>query len=272
MARPCVIAVGGLDPTAGAGIVADALVLAMHGVGVRAVAAVITAQGGAGPVDSRPVDAALVARSLSRAAGDAAVAAVKTGALGTAAQVEAVARFLDGLGPVPLIVDPVMAASAGGILLDGAGIDALRALLVPLAAVVTPNIAEAAALSAGRCEGRAGMEEAARSILRLGPRWVLVKGGHLDGDPADLLAGCGGERIWLEGRRIAAVATHGTGCVLASSVAAWIARGLDPVESVRRARRFVEEALLAAAPGGPAPDLIGLVCRRAADPVEGDDS
>ncbi|MBW2261332.1 MAG: hydroxymethylpyrimidine/phosphomethylpyrimidine kinase [Deltaproteobacteria bacterium] len=251
--RPVVLTVGGLDPTSGAGIAADLATLALTGCRGRAVAAALTAQGD-GPVEVHPVDPDFLARQLERACSGVDVAALKCGALGSAPQVEVVARFAAGNAPVPLIVDPVIRATRGGALLDEAGVDALRRLLVPRASVVTPNIEEAELLT-----GLADDGEAARALVEAGARWALVTGGHRSGEPFDLLAGPDGAAHRIEGRRIPVASTHGTGCVLASAVASGLALGLDVPEACLRAKRFVERALLRSPAGGPAPDLVGMV-------------
>ncbi len=251
--RPVVVVVGGLDPTCGAGITADLMTLALTGCRGRGVAALLTAQGD-GPVEVHPVDPDFLGRQLARACSEVDVAALKCGALGSVPQVEAVARFAVDHASVPLIVDPVMSASLGGVLLDDAGVDALNRLLVPRARVVTPNIEEAEVLT-----GRTDAGQAARALVQAGALWALVTGGHLSGDPHDLLAGPAGELLRIEGRRILVASTHGTGCVLASALASGIALGLDVPEACRRAKRFLERALESSPAGGPAPDLAGLV-------------
>jgi len=251
--RPVVVVVGGLDPTSGAGISADLMTLALTGCRGRGVAALLTAQGD-GPVEARPVDPDFLGRQLDRACSGVDLAALKCGALGSAPQVEAVSRFAIEHASVPLIVDPVIRASLGGVLLDDAGVDALNRLLVPRARVVTPNLAEAAILT-----GLSDAGQAARALVEAGARWALVTGGHLSGGPHDLLAGPGGESLWIEGRRIPVASTHGTGCVLASALASGVALGLDVPAACRRAKRFLERALERSPAGEPAPDLAGLV-------------
>jgi hydroxymethylpyrimidine/phosphomethylpyrimidine kinase len=233
-----VFVVGGLDPSARAGILADVRAAAMAGASAMAAAAVLTAQGDGLRASTMLVDPAFLREQLERAASCAEPGAIKTGALGSAAQVGAVAAFVEARPGVALVVDPVVAATSGGRLLDDAGVLALRAALLPLATLVTPNLAEAAILSHLPCGDRESMVPAARAILDGGPAWVLVKGGHLAGDPADLLAGPAGETIWLEGRRIR-VETHGTGCMLASAIAAGLAGGLGVEESVLAARSLL---------------------------------
>jgi hydroxymethylpyrimidine/phosphomethylpyrimidine kinase len=248
--RPLVVTVGGLDPTTGAGITADLLTLALTGCRARAVAALLTAQGD-GPVEARPVDPEFLGRQLERACADVDVAALKCGALGSAPQVQTVARFAARRTTVPLIVDPVMGATAGGTLLDGDGVEALRRLLLPVALVVTPNAAEAESLT-----GYDDPEAAARALVEAGAGWAIVTAG---GGAHDLLHGSDGTTHRIEGRRVPVSSTHGTGCVHTSALAAGIARGLDVPEACRRARAFVERALERSPAGGPAPDLFHLV-------------
>lgn len=271
--RPDVIVVGGLDPTAGAGVAADVLTLALLGCRGRPVISVLTAQGGGSAARSRPVNPDFLRLELEGAAAEARVRALKSGALGSAGQVEALVAFIDEHRVGPVVVDPVIRASLGGTLLDAAGVEVLRRELLPRAFLVTPNLAEAAVLAGQDREAadRDGMERAALSILERGVRWVLVKGGHLGGEPCDLLAGASGERSWLEGRRVEVRSTRGTGCVLASAIAAGLAAGRDVEESCLTAKTFLARALASSPADGPAPDLVSLL--RALDrPGVGSDS
>jgi hydroxymethylpyrimidine/phosphomethylpyrimidine kinase len=159
--------------------------------------------------------------------------------------VEAAAQAIDDVGIPKLVVDPVFVSKHGHRLLAEDAVGALRAVMVPLALVVTPNLPEAAALAGmDAVENRDDMERAAAAILELGPTAVLVKGGHLDGrGAADLFASAKGDREWLEGERIDTPNTHGTGCVLSAAIAARLAHG-DPLDvAVRAGKAFVTEAI-----------------------------
>ncbi|GIW06306.1 MAG: hypothetical protein KatS3mg060_1111 [Dehalococcoidia bacterium] len=148
----------------------------------------------------------------------------------------------------PLVVDPVMVAKAGDRLLHEDAVAALRNRLIPLATVVTPNLPEAEVLAGRPLNTADARREAAKAILALGPRAVLIKGGHLPGAPIDLYYD--GEFIELPGERIVTTNTHGTGCTLASAIAAGLAKGLSPQEAVRAAKTYVTEAIRAAFPVG----------------------
>lgn len=258
---PVVLAVGGWDPTCGAGLAADLLSIAMNGARARAAVSVITAQGGGKAVVTQPVDPFMLEQQMQRAIQGLSLAAIKTGALGSEAQVRCVASLVGKHPHASLVVDPVMGATAGGELTDVAGVRALCETLFPLTTLVTPNLNEAALLASmdGGCSAPADMERAADAILSMGPRWVLIKGGHLVEQPADLLAGTDGKRTWLGGSRIAVHGTHGTGCVLASALAAHLALGASVPEACGRARHFLRRALVASSGPDPAPDLAALL-------------
>ena len=176
-------------------------------------------------------------------AGDIGVEAVKTGMLANAAIVEAVAATVRSLDLPQLVVDPVMVAKGGDRLLEDAAIDAMRAELLPLAHVVTPNIPEAEVLAVMQIHSLEDMKEAGRRILRLGPRVVLVKGGHLHGpESIDVVCTKAGATEF-RGPRIVTPHTHGTGCTLASAIAANLVRGRNALDAIAAARRYVEGAI-----------------------------
>ena len=259
------LTVAGSDSGGGAGIQADLRTFAAHGVwGLSAVTAV-TAQNTLGVQAVELVDPGLVRAQISSVAGDIGVGATKTGMLGAAAVVAAVATAVAEFGLRPLVVDPVTVSSGGTRLLDAAGVLALRHELLPRADLVTPNLAEAAALAgmAGPIRDRAEMEAAATALLGLGAGAVLVTGGHLSGpDAPDLLVVRGHHPVWLEGARLEARHTHGTGCVLSAAIAARLARGEPLSEAVAGAKEFVRRAIVAGVglgggvgPVGPRPDI-----------------
>ena len=181
---------------------------------------------------------------------DLGVDAAKTGMLGTTEVVAIVAMTVAELGVTPLVVDPVMVASTGGRLLDPDAVTALRDLLLPRATVVTPNLAEAAALAGMEpIVDRPGMESAARALVGLGAGVALVKGGHLSGDTSpDCVVADGEEPVWLDGPRLADHGAHGSGCVLAAAICAELARGMEPADACVAAKQFVTRAIEA----GPA--------------------
>ncbi|MDQ3421769.1 MAG: bifunctional hydroxymethylpyrimidine kinase/phosphomethylpyrimidine kinase, partial [Acidobacteriota bacterium] len=168
---------------------------------------------------------------------------VKTGMLANAAIVEAVADALRRLGLTTVVVDPVMIAKGGDRLLEEAAVAAIRTRLLPLARVVTPNIPEAEELAGIRITSLGDMEAAARRILELGPGVVLVKGGHLDGDESIDIAVDTNGVFEFRGPRLATLQTHGTGCTLASAIAANLALGYDVRDAIGRAREYLEGAI-----------------------------
>jgi hydroxymethylpyrimidine kinase/phosphomethylpyrimidine kinase len=171
------------------------------------------------------------------------VAAVKIGMLGTGANIKAVARRLrDMTERPPVVLDPVLAAGRGGGLLEEEGIDLLKTELFPLTTILTPNVPEAERLTSRKIDTAAHLEEAARELQALGPAWVLAKGGHLSGEPVDVLTD-GKNAYHLEGTRLAAPHNHGSGCLLATALAAHLAQGLTVPEAVNQARGLVRGAL-----------------------------
>ena len=257
--RGRVLIVAGSDSGGGAGIQADLkTVLALGAHGMTAVTA-LTAQDTLGVHGVMPVPPDFVVRQMEVALNDPGADVVKTGMLGTAAVIEAVAAVLARAG-LPVVLDPVMVAKGGAALLDPAALDALRSFL-PLATLLTPNLPEAAALLGRPVDDP---REAAQALLALGPRAVLLKGGHGEGPTVrDVLATADGLTV-LDRPRIDTRHTHGTGCTLASAVAAGLAHHLSLLEAVEQARDYVQAAI-AAAPGigaGHGPLDHGAMMRR----------
>ena len=239
-----ILIVAGSDSGGGAGIQADIKsVLAMGGFAATAITA-LTAQDTLGVHGVHAVPVAFIRQQIQVVLGDIGADAVKTGMLGDAATVLAVAEELRRLAPgVPLVVDPVMVAKGGASLLAPDAVAALRDVLAPLAALLTPNIPEAEALLGGKIPDHAAALKAAQALLRTGAAAVLLKGGHQDGDVVrDVLAYAGGVVV-LENPRLDTRHTHGTGCTLASAIAAGLAQGLTLEAAVRRARAFVQAAI-----------------------------
>ncbi len=240
-----VLVVAGSDSGGGAGIQAD--IKAILALGAHAATAVtaLTAQDTNGVHGVHQVPPAFVRQQMAVVLADIGADAVKTGMLGDAATIEAVAAELRGRR-LPLVLDPVMVAKGGARLLDPAALGALRAALLPLATLLTPNIPEAEALLGRAIPDHAAALGAARALLALGVPAVLLKGGHLDGPVArDVLAAADGVHV-LENPRIDTRHTHGTGCTLASAVAAGLAQGMALVPAVHRARAYVQAAIQAA--------------------------
>jgi hydroxymethylpyrimidine/phosphomethylpyrimidine kinase len=236
---PAVLSIAGSDSGGGAGIQADLKAFARCGVhGMTAVTA-ITAQNTVAVEAVEVVPAETIVAQVRAVAEDIGVDAVKIGMLGTAATVEAVVEALGYVGEAPVVIDPVMISESGAVLLDQGARTALVELLLPLTAVATPNIPEARELT-GAGEG-ASQEELARGVQALGPRAVVVTGGHSD-DLVDLFFD--GERlVQITGDRHPDGAAHGSGCTHSSALAAFLARGLEPLEAARRAREIASEAV-----------------------------
>ena len=242
-----VLIVAGSDSGGGAGIQADLkAVTALSAYGATAITA-LTAQNTLGVFGVHPVPPAFIEQQMELVLEDIGADAIKTGMLHSAEVIEAVARVVERLGRgAPLVVDPVMVAKGGARLLLTDAEGALRARLLPLAALITPNLPEAEALLGAPIVGVDAMRQAAAALLEMGPAAVLLKGGHLEGDRVvDVLRTRDGERLF-EDTRILTRATHGTGCTLASAIAAGLAQGLALEPAVARARRYLREAILRA--------------------------
>ena len=248
-ARGRVLIIAGSDSGGGAGIQADIkTVTALGGYAMTAVTA-ITVQNTLGVHGVHAIPANIIADQIRVVMNDLGADAIKTGMLGDVATVETVAAALDAhAGEVPAVIDPVMIAKGGAALLEDKAVDAVVALLVPRAALITPNAPEAERLT-GLPVG--DVEEQKRAALKLrdmGAKAALVKGGHIEGAWVnDVLADSGGVQVFSS-QRIATTATHGTGCTLASAIAAGVAQGMALDRAVEWARIYLLNAI-AAAPG-----------------------
>jgi hydroxymethylpyrimidine/phosphomethylpyrimidine kinase len=241
MSVPIALSVAGSDPSGGAGIQADLKTFAAFEVYGAAVLTCATAQNTTGVRATGELPVELIAAQLDAVLDDLAVGAVKTGMLGRAEIVAVVAERL-ARARLPLVVDPVMVATSGDALLADGGVAALRERLLPLARLVTPNLAEASVLCGRPVRSLADMREAARQIADLGPRAVLVKGGHLAGAACDVLLDDGALHE-LAAERIASGPLHGSGCTLSAAIAAGLARGDALAEAVARAKHYVHDAI-----------------------------
>jgi hydroxymethylpyrimidine/phosphomethylpyrimidine kinase len=241
-----VLIIAGSDSGGGAGIQADIkTVTALGGYAATAITA-ITVQNTLGVSQVHPVAASVVEAQALAVLDDIGADALKTGMLGDAEMVETVARVLDTAVGIPAVVDPVMAAKGGAVLLDPRAVDAMRALLVPRAALLTPNAPEAETLAGVVVRTTDDLRRAGEALLELGALAVLMKGGHVAGPAVvDVLMTPSGETTF-EGPRLDTRHTHGTGCTLASACAAGLAQGLDLTEAVARAWAYVHEAILRA--------------------------
>jgi hydroxymethylpyrimidine/phosphomethylpyrimidine kinase len=236
---PRVLSIAGSDSGGGAGIQADLKAFARCGVhGMTAITA-ITAQNTAAVTGVWAVPPDAIVEQVRAVAEDIGVDAVKIGMLGDAATIAAVGEALDLVGGAPVVLDPVMVAESGASLLEPDARAALIEVLLPRAGVVTPNIHEAAALAA--VDGGAPVDKLARAVHALGPAAVVVTGGHRD-EATDVFYD--GERLVdIPGERYDGGAAHGSGCTHSSALAAHLARGLEPLEAARAAKRIAAEAV-----------------------------
>lgn len=251
------LTIAGSDPGGGAGIQADLKTFAAHGLyGTSAITAV-TVQNTRGVTGVHVLPAELVAAQIEAVLDDIPPDAVKVGMLGSAAVAAAVADRLAARRPPHVVLDTVLAATSGAALLDLAGLEVLRRSLVPLVEVLTVNTEEAFVLTGTRVTTVTDSREAARHLASLGARAVVVKGGHLSGQPVDVLC-LDGALIEYPGERVESRRTHGTGCTFASAIAARLALGDDVAAAVAAAKAYVARAiaqapLLGTASGGHGP-------------------
>jgi hydroxymethylpyrimidine kinase/phosphomethylpyrimidine kinase len=237
------LTIAGSDPSGGAGIQADLKTFSRLRVYGMAVIAAMTAQNTMGVASVSAVSHEFVSDHLESVLSDIHVDAAKTGMLLTASVIEIVAQKLKDFSVRNLVVDPVMISSSGARLLDEDALATFRQLLMPRAALITPNLHEAGELAGQTVQTESDMEEAARAIHAMGPRAVLVKGGHLrDGDAVDVLFD-GQKFLHLRSPRITTRHTHGTGCVLSAAIAAYLARGESLENAVRQGKDLVTEAI-----------------------------
>jgi hydroxymethylpyrimidine/phosphomethylpyrimidine kinase len=238
-----VLIVAGSDSGGGAGVQADIKAVTMMGAFAATAITAITVQNTLGVTGVYPIPTEVVVAQARAVLDDIGADAIKTGMLGDVAMVEAVAAILDSAPAIPAVVDPVMIAKGGHPLLEADALAAVRALMIPRAALLTPNAPEAEALTGLAIVDLDGQRRAAEALLNAGARAVLVKGGHVPGARViDLLATWSGETL-LEGPRIDTRHTHGTGCTLASACAAGLAQGLTLEPAVARAWAYVAEAI-----------------------------
>ncbi len=243
-----VLTVAGSDSGGGAGIQADLKTMLAHGVHGMSVLTAVTAQNSLGVTGSWDLPEEAVRAQFRAVVDDIGVQAVKTGMLSSAALTAVVADLLAGPAArgVPVVVDPVGVSKHGDALLAADATEAVRGLLLPTATVATPNLDEVALLTGVVVRDEDGMRAAAEAVLALGPRWALIKGGHLPGaaraESADLLSD-GRTEHWYRAPRYANRHTHGTGCTLASALACHLAQGRPVPEAVGLAKEYVTGAI-----------------------------
>lgn len=238
------LTIAGSDSSGGAGIQADLKTFTMLGVYGASVITAITAQNTQGVQDVLTLPRGIIAAQMASVAADLDVSAIKTGMLADRETVETVADGLMAFPGVPVVVDPVMVATSGDVLLAPEAIAAVRSQLMPIADVVTPNIKEAARLlDTTPATSLDDMEAQGRALLTLGPKAVLVKGGHAEGEEAiDILVFQAGSLRFAK-PRITTRNTHGTGCTLAAAIAAGLASSQDLSSAVRDAKTYVWHAI-----------------------------
>jgi len=240
-AKPVALTIAGSDPSGGAGVQADLKTFHQFGVYGEAVIALITVQNTRGVERVECLAPDLVADQIRAVIADIPPDAAKTGALGNRAIIEAVAA-LAGDFSFPLVLDPVMVSKHGAPLLAADGIEAIKTFLLPNVFLLTPNLEEASLLAGAEVHDVAAMRQAAQKLASMGPQAVLLKGGHLEGDPTDILF-YRGEWTEFTTPRIETRHTHGTGCTLSAAITASLASGHDLQEAIRRAKRYVTEAI-----------------------------
>ncbi len=245
---PNTVTIAGVDPSGGAGIVADVKAMSALGAYACAVVAAMTAQNTRTVAGVFAVPADFVRTQIDVLLADVAIDAAKIGMLGQAPVIEAVAAALAHWQPAHVVLDPVMVAKSGDPLLAKAAIGALREALLPLATLITPNLPEAGVLLERRApdnlkEMYKAAERLREKMAHAGSRWVLLKGGHLPGAEAVDLLTDGDRMIELAAPRVATKNTHGTGCTLSAALAALLPQTADVPEAARRAKAYLTEAL-----------------------------
>jgi hydroxymethylpyrimidine/phosphomethylpyrimidine kinase len=245
---PIAMTIAGSDPSGGAGIQADLKTFSAYGVYGASIITALTAQNTQGVSGVFPIPSDFIAAQFVAVIGDLRLGAVKTGMLGDAVTVATVANLLSHIPDTPVVVDPVMVATSGDVLLAPEAIEAVRSELIPRATLITPNVPEAARLlGTGEAETEADMITQAVELLQFGCKAVLLKGGHGAGsDAVDILAH-GEARTAFKVPRIATRNTHGTGCTLSAAIAAGFAQGQSLQDAIVAAKAYVWQALKAGA-------------------------
>ncbi len=242
MKLPVALTIAGSDSGGGAGIQADLKTFAALGVHGTCAVTAITAQNTLGVTDILELPVGLVVAQIEAVIEDMGVKAAKTGMLSSSTIIEAVAEAVARYGIERLVVDPVMVAKGGARLLREDAVETLRKRLLPLAAVITPNLPEAEVLLGRPVRSLEERRQAARDLVALGARAAIVKGGHAETDVTDVF--WDGRRLAeLEGERVPTASTHGSGCVFSAAIAAGLAKGLDPLTAAKEAKVFIQGAI-----------------------------
>lgn len=242
MKIPVALTIAGSDSGGGAGIQADLKTFAVLGVHGTSAITAITVQNTVGVTDVLELPTRLIQEQISAVVDDMDVRAVKTGMLSSSEIIESVAAAITKHQLHNLVVDPVMVAKGGAKLLRNDAVNALRQLLLPLAAVVTPNLPEAEVLLGRLISTLPERRQAARDLVALGAQAAVVKGGHAEGDVTDVYWD-GLQLVELAAERVATPNTHGSGCVFSAAITAGLAKGLEPLAAVREAKVFINQAI-----------------------------
>ena len=243
---PNILSIAGSDPSGGAGIQADIKSISANGGYAMAVIAAMTAQNTRAVTGWVPTEPDFLKAQIAAILDDIRVDAIKIGMLGTADGTRAVAESLAGC-EAPIVLDTVMVAKSGDRLLAEEAVAALKETLLPMAAIITPNLPEAAdLLGSAEATSTDEMEEQAKALLALGPKAVFLKGGHLATKESPDLFLSGALKVWLPSIRVATGNTHGTGCTLSSALATRLAITKDPLAAARQAKTYIHEAIAAA--------------------------
>lgn len=241
-----ILTIAGSDSGGGAGIQADLKAISATGAYGLSVITALTAQNTVGVDAIYPIAIDFLQQQMQTVSRDIRIDAVKVGMLGTPEVTEAVAEFLETLS-CPIVIDPVMVAKSGDRLLHADAIVALREVLIPKATVITPNLPEAAdLLGASEATGRDSMQRQAKALLALGPRAVLLKGGHLLEESSPDLLMSGAKTEWFETLRVVTTNTHGTGCTLSSALASYLGQGYPIESAVAKAKEYISGAIATA--------------------------
>jgi hydroxymethylpyrimidine/phosphomethylpyrimidine kinase len=238
--EPRALSIAGSDSSAGAGIQADLKTFSSLGVYGLTVITCVTAQNTMGVYKVIPLPSKLIEAQYKAVFEDIGFDSVKTGLLPSKPIVDRVVKLLDKAGK-PIVVDPVYMAGTGFKLASEDAYKTIIEKLIPIATVVTPNISEASKIAGFKIESISDAEKAARLIASYGPKAVVVKGGHLKGEPIDVVF-CDGEMIRLAGSRVEGL-FHGAGCCFSAAIAAWLAKGQTIQEAIKKAKDFVEKAI-----------------------------
>ncbi|WP_234122398.1 bifunctional hydroxymethylpyrimidine kinase/phosphomethylpyrimidine kinase [Clostridium hydrogenum] len=244
-----VLTIAGSDSSGGAGIQADLKTFSAHGVFGMSVIAAVTAQNTKEVIDVQNISPDIIGKQIDAIFDDIEVDAIKIGMISEIEGIKKVAEKLKKYKPQNIVLDPVMVSKSGYSLMNPNSVETLIKELIPIVSVVTPNIPEAEIIAKIKIENISDMEMAAKIIYGMGPKNVLIKGGHLTGAAIDVLYD-GEEFVYLENERIDTKNTHGTGCTLSSSIASNLALGMNIKEAVGNAKKYITTAIKHSLPIG----------------------